>query len=234
MDASNSMKLKPQLVLGLIAIGLGVLFILDNLNLLHLGWAWNVGEVWRYWPALLIIAGLVQILRACCTGHLVIGVILTIAGGVMFPYLSYLRYQISDFWPLILVAVGANVVWRTLGGGRRTATDSSDIVNGFALLSGVVRTCNSQDFRGGELTAIMGGCEVDLRQASIIDGKATIQVLALWGGIEIKVPEDWNVRSSVAPLLGGFEDRTRPPMDGSGKTLHVRGAAIMGGIEVHN
>ncbi len=234
MEASGNRSLRPQLILGLVAICAGILFILDNLRILNLNLFWNLEDIWRFWPALLILAGLVQILRTCCTGGLVTGVILTAAGGVLFPHISHWHYQVADFWPLILVAVGVNVVWRSFWGGSRGASVPSDRVNGFALMSGVVRTCNSQDFRGGELTAIMGGCEVDLRQASMFEGKATLQVLAIWGGIEIKVPEDWSVRSSVAPLLGGFEDRTRPPSEVSGKTLFVRGAAIMGSVEVRN
>ncbi len=234
MEPSGSRKLRPQLIWGMIAILAGVLFILDNLRIVNLHLTWHTVEVWRFWPAVLILAGLVQILRTCCTGGLVVGVILMVVGGAWFPHISYWRYQVEDFWPLILVAVGANVIWRSFRGNRRDTPVPDDQVNGFALMSGVVRTCNSQDFRGGELTAIMGGCEVDLRQASMSDGNATLQVLAIWGGIEIKIPEDWSVRSSVAPILGGFEDRTRPPLEGGGKTLFVKGAAIMGGVEVRN
>ena len=47
-------------------------------------------------------------------------------------------------------------------------------------------------FRGADLIAVMGGCEIDLRQAAI-NGEAVIDVFCMWGGIEIRVPEDWTV-----------------------------------------
>jgi predicted membrane protein len=82
----------------------------------------------------------------------------------------------------------------------------------------------------------MGGCEIDLRDASIAaDSTAVIDCFAFWGGIDVRVPEDWTVMLEVTPLMGGIEDKTRPAQQGtSGKRLHVRGFAIMGGIVIKN
>jgi len=103
-----------------------------------------------------------------------------------------------------------------------------------AILGGVKRVNNSQDFRGGDATAIMGGCEIDLRPASITPNhEPVLEVFAMWGGIEIRVPPDWTVISKVDPILGGFEDKTMPPKDES-KRFVVRGSVVMGGIEVKN
>ena len=103
-----------------------------------------------------------------------------------------------------------------------------------AFMSGIRRTVTSQDFQGGELTAIMGGCEIDLRQASIKSGEAVLDVFAFWGGIDLKVPLDWSVDLAGTPLLGGFDDKTRPPQGGSTKRLVIKGYAIMGGIQIAN
>ncbi len=222
-------RLSPQLVLGLCAIGFGILLTLDNLHIM------NLGDVWRFWPAILIVVGSIQILWAGNISGLGAGIILAVAGVLLLlGNLQYLRFSLWDYWPLVLVAIGASIVWQALTRDRGHLAGAGDTVNGFAVMSGVVRSSNSQSFRGGDLTAIMGGCEIDLRQAAIAEGEASIQVLAFWGGIEIKVPEHWNVRSSVIPLMGGFEDKTRQPRAGSPQTLFVKGFAIMGGIEVHN
>jgi hypothetical protein len=229
MESNTHMRLSPQLVLGLCAIGFGILLTLDNLHIMHFD------DVWRFWPAILIVVGMVQILWAGSTSGLGTGAILAAAGALLLlDNLNYLRFSFWDYWPLILVAIGASVAWQALERGHRPSAGSGDTVTGFALLSGVVRSCNSQSFQGGDLTAIMGGCEIDLRQASIANGDPVINALAFWGGVEIKIPEDWNVRSSVIPLLGGFEDKTRPPREAGAKTLHIKGFAIMGGIEVRN
>jgi len=229
MTDNTHMRMSSHLVFGLCAIGFGILLTLDNLHMVHLG------DVWRYWPAILIIVGVCQIIGACCTSGIVTGVIITGIGSLLLlDNLKLVRFYVWDLWPLILVAVGGSIVWRAMDREHSFSTVSSRDVNGFAFMSGVVRKCDNQSFRGGDLTAIMGGCEIDLRQASISEDGAVMHVLAFMGGIELRVPEDWRVRSDILPLMGGFDDKTREPREGSGKTLVLKGLAFMGGIEVKN
>ncbi len=104
-------------------------------------------------------------------------------------------------------------------------------------MGGVARRSNSQAFEGADLTVVMGGCEIDLRQASIAPGtEAIIDVFAFWGGIDIKVPADWTVVTRAMPLMGGVEDKTHtpqppPPVE---KRLVISGIVVMGGVVVKN
>ena len=79
----------------------------------------------------------------------------------------------------------------------------------------------------------MGGCGIDLREASILDTEATIEVFVWAGGVEIFVPEGWSIISKVVPIMGGFEDQTKRSGEYS-KRLVIRGLILMGGIEVKN
>ena len=91
----------------------------------------------------------------------------------------------------------------------------------------------SQAFEGADLTAIMGGCTIDLRGADIGAEPAVIDAFAFWGGIEILVPEGWVVTNKVLPLLGGASDTTRPAA-GASKQLLVRGTSMMAGVQIGN
>ena len=114
------------------------------------------------------------------------------------------------------------------------STSSNSLLSATAILGGVNRRNNSPDFRGGDVTAIMGGCQIDLRTANITPPhEPVLEVFAMWGGIQIKVPPDWTVVCRVDPILGGFEDKTTAPKDES-KRFVIRGTAVMGGIEVKN
>src|SRR5207244_3107632 len=96
------------------------------------------------------------------------------------------------------------------------AASSNSTISAMAILSGVERRTNSQDFRGSHATAFMGHCEIDLRTASIVTpNEPVLEVFSLWGMIEVRVPPDWTVVSQIDPIMGGYEDKTQPPKEES-------------------
>lgn len=237
METNRSFRFAPQLVLGTIIIGLGVVFMLDNMGVLH------ARDYLRYWPALIVVYGLARIAQPRGTQGRFGGLIWLIVGLVLLiDKLALLDFRLSEFWPLLLVLFGFLVLRRswapraasTPHGETDSPVSADNFVSGFALMSGVRRTITSQDFKGGELTAIMGGCEVDLRRASISSGTAILDLFAFWGGIDIKVPQDWSVVVEGTPFLGGFEDSTLQQPGNSSKRLVIRGTVIMGGAEIKN
>jgi hypothetical protein len=118
-------------------------------------------------------------------------------------------------------------------GGARPSPNDNSTMTVVAVMAGVSRGNNSRAFRRADLFAFMGGCEIDLRKAAI-NGEAVVDVFCMWGGIEIRVPEDWTVVSRIVPLMGGVEDKTRPPQAATAHRLTLRGMALMGGVEIKN
>jgi len=218
-----------QLLMGLLVIVVGVLFTLQNLGVL------DAGEYLRYWPVGLIAIGGLKLSQCRSGGGVFAGLLFITAGAwLMLESLEIVTVRLWDLWPVLLVFFGASMVWRGMHGRPESrSADSNATMSALAVLAGINRGSNSRAFRGGDLTAVLGGCEVDLRQAAI-DGEAIIDVFAMWGGIEIRVPEDWSVSGQVTPILGGYEDKTRPPLGAATHRLVVRGFAIMGGIEIKN
>lgn len=224
-------QLTPQLLMGLLIIGVGVVFTLANLGVA------DARGYLRYWPVGLIAIGLLKLQQARGGRGSMAAILFIAAGGwLLLDSLDILRISVWQLWPMLLVFFGAIMVWQGIHGRScRTGrtTDGNATISGLAVLGGVSRGNNSRNFKGGDLTAIMGGCEIDLRQAAI-DGDAVLNVFAMWGGIEIRVPDDWTIVGQVTPVLGGFEDKTRPPQGAAAHRLIVHGMAIMGGIEVKN
>jgi hypothetical protein len=229
-ESRSISRVTPQLVMGLLIVVLGVLLTLENIGVADVG-----RYVARYWPAALIIVGLMKLWQWRRDGFGAFGGLMFVLFGtlLLLDSTGVVAWSWEDMWPLILVFIGGSMVWRGMQRPRPSTDDSTAAVSGMAVLGGVKRRNNAQAFKGGDLTAIMGGCEIDLRQAAI-NGEAVIDVFAMWGGIELRVPENWTVISRVTPLLGGVEDKSVPPPPPAVHRLVLRGMAIMGGIEVKN
>ena len=219
-----------RLFLGLVIISLGVLALLDNLGILH------IQSAWRFWPLFLVAVGLSRLLRpAGCPGRWTGFIVLLLGLWFLATNLGVMPYRVRDFWPVIIVLVGARLAW---GGFRQRALDmpsseSTPRLSAFALLGGTEHKSNSPDFRGGDVTAIMGGAKLDLRQAGMKSGEAVIDIFAMWGGVEIIVPRDWTVIVQGTPILAAYEDKTNQAQAG-GPRLVIRGILLMAGCEIKN
>jgi predicted membrane protein len=261
MSTARTSRLTPKVIAGGILVLLGVLFILDNFGLV------NAGDVWEYWPLILIAVGINHLARPRRRGQSLWGV-LEILAGVFFLLRTLNIFWISfhKVWPVLLVVAGVYLIWETAvrrsapleasppapsAGERayegamagldatrelREPVTIETELNDFALFGGGHRVVRSSDFRGGSVTAIAGGFDIDLREAQIAGDGARIEVFALMGGVGFRVPESWNVVFDVLPLLGGTGQRTRAPRVGEAplKTLTISGVVIMGGIDIKN
>lgn len=223
-------RITPRLIVGFGILVLGLLWTLDNLNIME------SEPITRWWPVLLIVVGAVQLLdrRSNKVGPVVliaIGTVLTLRRARL------LDIDFGDLIPLALALFGAKLIYDAVTRRRYTPAisgDSDDVVHVFAMMAGVKRQNNSIDFRGGDVNAIMGGVELDLRSAQVRDGEpVVIDAFALFGGVEIFVPAHWRVEGSVLPIMGAFEDNTRPTGE-TGPRVLIRGTATMGAIEVKN
>jgi predicted membrane protein len=113
--------------------------------------------------------------------------------------------------------------------------DASQHATIFSVLSSSRRRWGPSIFRSAEATCMMGGGEIDLRDAQLgPDGTAYIDVFVLMGGLNIFVPPGWTVICHVMPIMGGVMDKTRTIPSATTQQLILRGTAMMGGVEISN
>lgn len=228
---SGTPRITPRLLIGVFLVILGVLFTLENL-----GYA-DVEHYFEFWPLLFVVIGWTKWVQARSNPARLAAATWGLVGvWLILHNLDILPYSFWDFWPLLLILIGAWVIWQTMERSerRQSTVDPSSTVSALAIWSGADRKSSSADFRGGELTAIMGGCEVDLTQARIAEGEAVLDLFAVWGGIEVRVPPDWKIVSQVTAFMGAYEENAQPAPADSTQRLVLRGLAIMGAIEVKN
>ncbi len=101
-----------------------------------------------------------------------------------------------------------------------------------AILSGTEMKGNFLAARNHQAIAVLGGVDIDLREAEIPPEGMTIQALALLGGVDIIAPPGVNVVTSGMGILGGFSSRDNKSHDPNAPTVRVQGIAILGGVEI--
>ncbi len=113
-----------------------------------------------------------------------------------------------------------------------TMVSSEEVLDVTAVFGSIKKRLVSKTFRGGDITAFMGGVEIDLTQADM-QNTAVLDVSAVFGGIKLIVPADWKIQNKATAIFGGIEDkRNTPPVFNSNKLLIIDGAAVFGGIEL--
>ena len=239
----------------IILIAIGALFLLNNLDVVP-GINWS-----DFWPVILIVIGIVKLVDAGPGGHYT-GPAVLLSVGVIFlvSNLHLLPFPVWSLWPLLLIAGGLAMLVDRVSWGDRVADSirrgpigaavhGEGAFAGFgrprsfdgaemrlvAVFSGGKRKITSDDFRGGVISAVFGGFEVDLRQARMQGDSATIKADVVFGGAELRIPEDWCAVVQGAGVFGGYSDDTvHPPISPTTKRLYVKGGAVFGGVVVKN
>jgi hypothetical protein len=223
-EQAPDFRVTPRLVIGLAIMLVGFLLALDSL-----GFA-DAGRVFRFWPLFLVAVGVTKLLGNACQRS---GAFLLIVLGVALLALNLGLLSFPRVAAIVLFLVGARIAWKALSPRAAVpATDAGSSLDVVAILGGSKRGV-SGDFKGGQAFAFMGGSEIDLRRATMTADEAVLDIFVFWAGLEVKVPEDWEVVSRGLPILGGYVDNTRHS-PGAQKRLVVTGLAIMGGVEVKN
>ncbi len=218
---------RGQFVGAFVLITIGILFLLIENHVLE---SFNI---WRLWPMILVIVGTAKLMQRTSAGT-VPGIIL-ISLGVIFELseFGYLPVRPDNLWPLILVAAGAALLWKALTPAHNESSNAEP--ESFTIFGGVERRISDPAFTGTEMTAILGGYKVDLRKAQMAGEKAVITTTAIFGGIELLIPESWTVDLRGSPIFGGYNDETlHREQNISGPRLIIEGFAMFGGITIKN
>jgi hypothetical protein len=153
-----------------------------------------------------------------------------------------------EMWPLFLIGLGLLLlVQRTgefhlkfpdpLSTGPATRVADAGALKIDAIFGGAKRVVTSQDFQGGEVMAMFGGVELDLRQAGMAADSAILEINAIFGGVELKIPRNWSAVVQGTGIFGGYADNSFQPDPAQGpgvKQLIVKGVAVFGGVDVKN
>lgn len=241
---------------GFILVLVGLALLLDHMGIAPFGY------VFRLWPLLLVIFGIMSISTQGGRGF---GFVLIVIGALLqLNTLGVVHLTFRDFWPLIIIAVGVLMIWGSVDSWtvrkkpvklkvdwtKPGAADAfrqrleqvynnPNWLTAVAVFGGCERRYTAKHFEGGKAVSIFGGIELDFRDADM-DDEAVLEINCIFGGVEIRIPPNWIVHSRSLPVFGGFEDRSGrqsvgdPTLEPKRKTLVITGVVVFGGVEITN
>jgi len=222
-----------KIIIGVVLVLAGMFLVIRNTGI----FPDFIDHVIFSWQMLLVVIGLVMTLGAT---EKTAGIIVMAVGGFfMIPLLFRETFHVYNmFWPAIFIIVGIIFIvsrrkgWHAAASKGMIGDDYIDYVN---IFSGGERQIVSQNFRGGKISAVFGGIELDLTKARLAPGRNDLEIACVFGGATIIVPDAWYITIEVTPVLGGFTDsRKLSPgrtMDTTSQ-LVIKGAVVFGGGEV--
>ncbi len=235
----NRMK---KFAMGLFAILAGLVLLAFNFDLLP----GDFRHIIFSWQMLLIAIGVVSLAG---NENRTPGLIL-ISIGTFFILPELVDFHISFvklFWPVLLIAIGLSLLFKRRWQGRdyrhrgftvNSSNNDIPLEEGFIdetnVFSGSKHRVHHQEFKGGRITNIFGGTELDLTQATLAEGQRELEIECVFGGVTIIVPADWKVVLNISSILGGFSDKRSVIRENpdSKSVLIIKGTAIFGGGEI--
>jgi predicted membrane protein len=244
----NRSKHGGRVLAGLFLLLVGAVFLMKEM-------AFPFFPDWLFsWPMLLIAIGIYSGIKHEFRNPA--WIILIVIGGVFLTDEMNIGFDFHRFIiPIIIIAVGFLMILRPRRRGdwrwddwkqNNTAStaikdtkeeytqnySSDDRFSSTSIFSGVKKVIVSKNFRGGDITCIMGGFEADMSKADM-ESPAVIEITHIFGGSKLIVPSNWLVKIDIVSLFAGVEDKRQQSSNTDpNKLLILKGTSIFGGIEV--
>ena len=157
-------------------------------------------------------------------------------------------------FPAILIAAGVLLLLgrkRLLGGGAPSHQNRAmpaaageevefEMDDGFLRVNAALGSANmrvtTDDFRGGEVRAVMGSAKLDMRDLGAPSPPAALDVNCVMGEIALRVPPDWSVRIDSSAVMGEAKDERPRSLDAQSAApdLIITGAVVMGSLKIED
>lgn len=221
-----------RILWGVVLVALGVLFGLHVMEIVDLK---TLFEGW--WTLFILVPSFVGLItdrdKIWSIIGLFTGTTLLLACQDIIPDKAVIKLIV----PFVIILIGIKMIFKdTFSKGakeaKRKLKESGEPVKQYAaVFSGQDVNFTGEIFKSAEVNAIFGGMKVDLSNAVIADG-AVLDLCSVFGGIDIILPPDVNVKINTSSVFGGIDDkRASKPVNGA-VTLYITGSCIFGGADI--
>lgn len=223
------MKDKGNLLWGLILIVIGVIIGFNSLGITNISLFFD-----GWWTLFIIVPSLIDILKEPTkTGNylwFIVGIVLLLCAR------EILSFEIVGklLLPTILVGIGLSLLLKDRIGAKVKekikALNQDGLEEYFATFSGQEINPKGEEFKGASLNAIFGGIDLNLTEVQI-QKDILINVTSVFGGVDIKVPSNVNVKIQSTSLFGGIDNNVKKYTENL-PTIYVKAFCLFGGADI--
>ncbi len=226
-------RMSGHFVIGLVVIGVGVLLLLGSTGVL------DIGDVFLWIPSLFILLGVWLMIKSRFRR---IGgpILMILIAGII--QLMILGLDVGRFWPVILIIIGTVVLVNNFRSRGRSSEDGAirntddGWIESVSVFGSTRESVVSSEFKGGQVTTVMGEARLDLRETSVMEKPAALEITVVMGEMKLRVPREWNVRLDNVTIMGETKDeRLVSEAGGEAQTdLVINGAVVMGSLKIED
>ena len=223
------MKKTENIIWGLLFIIVGIIVLLNSLgiasiNIFFKGW----------WTLFIIVPSIIGLVKdnekTWDIFFLLLGIAILLSQWGIIDITTIFKCLL----PVILIVIGINIIFKDKINSKVTEKikelNKNDSTEYYATFSGQKLSFSGEEFKGAKLNSIFGGIDLDLREAKI-EQDIVIDVTAVFGGVDIKVPKDVNVKVKSNSIFGGVSNKVHNK-DGK-KTIYVKAMCMFGGLDIN-
>lgn len=231
-------NLSGRLVTGLLIVLVGILLLLGTTGVTQ------TDSLWDWFPLFFVLLGVWALVRSGFRNLTGPVMVIAVAGTFLLRNLGFVtREEMATWWPLFIVLLGVLIIVnRSRRRKRLELAESEDKeTTAVAVFGGDERRLTTEHFTGAEVVSVFGDVYLDLRDVSVPAPPAVVEVVCIFGNVEIRVPKDWDVSRDVLVVFGDVSDRRPVREDGSGNEnkdkrgeLALTGLVLFGDIEIRD
>ncbi len=223
------MKNFSKVLWGLVLVSIGVIIGLKALNIIEINIFFK-----GWWTLFIIVPCFISLFdsRESKVGNF-IGIVIGVA--LLLATRNIIRFDLLAklIVPFILIVVGLSIMFNEVI--KRKVTEKVNKTNPnensiIATFSEQKVNFDNQEFEKTDIEAIFGGASIDLRKANLKDETA-IKAVAIFGGVDILLPQDVNVKVKSVPIFGGVSNKISNNNDNK-KTVYIEATAVFGGVTI--
>lgn len=214
-----------DIILGVVLIIAGIIFLGNEFEF------WNIKLFFKGWWTLFIIVPSVLGIwekgnRLSSFLGLLIGVLLLFASRDIIAWKTVGKV----FLPALLVILGLSIIFRKSFKVEKS-NNKQNMKKYVAIFGASEERISNEEFLGADVTTVFGGIELDLRAADI---KQDIEINcnAVFGGIDIILPDNVKIKTSGVPVFGGVENKKESSKEENVPTVYINYVCIFAGVDI--